>query len=109
MPFDGELLGSPNGPAMTGFIADAGTGAGTATSFQIRNATQGRDYFTTEPEFQVDDAVAGRAPLTRGVLGTRPTFRAGDMLALDIDGLPTNSDSGTLTVTQAAGFWRTVD
>ena len=53
MPYDGELLGAPNGPAMTGFILDAGSGAGTATGFQLRNTVQARDYFTTRPEFQV--------------------------------------------------------
>ncbi len=110
MPFDGEWLGSPNGPAMTGFILDAGSGAGTATQFQIRNVTQGRDYFTTEPEFQVDDADAsGRALLTQGVLCTKPTFRQGDIVALDIDGIPGGADSGQLYVTMSAGFWRTVD
>lgn len=110
VPFDGELLGSPQGPAMSGFILDAGSGAGTATGFQIRNVTQGRDYFTTRPEFQVDDADgSGRALLTQGVMGTKPTFRAGDVLALDVDEIPGGADSGQMYVTIAAGFWRTVD
>lgn len=110
VPYDGELLGAPGGPAMTGFILDAGSGAGTATEIQIRNVTQGRDYFTIRPEFQVDDADgSGRALLTQGTLGTKPMFRAGDVLALDVDAIPGGADSGQLYVTISAGFWRTVD
>lgn len=109
VPYDGEILGDASGPVITGFILAVGSGAD-GTSVQIRNVTQGRDYFTTEPQFRVaDDDGSGRAPLYGGVLCTKPTFRAGDVLALDVDGLPGNADSAQLYVWLTCEFWREVD
>ncbi len=94
MPWDGRILSNRNGPLIRGWIQTAGTGAGTATQIQIRNATKGRDYFATEPEFAVDDADAnGHASLSSGILGTFQGFNAGDDLVLDCDGVPTGGDS----------------
>jgi hypothetical protein len=110
VPYDGEILGALSGPAITGHIANAGTGAGSSTDIQISNVTTGRDYFATEPTFEVDDKDAsGRALLSGGMLNGRPTFRQNDVLALDVDALPTNSDSAQMTITLLCGFWREVD
>jgi hypothetical protein len=109
MPFDGEILGNRSQPCITGCIMDAGAGAGTATQIQLRNVTQGRDYFTTEPEFKVNDIIAGtRAPLSGGQLGSNPTCKAGDWLALDVDGLPGGANSALAFVVVLFGFWREV-
>lgn len=109
-PFEGEILGSLTGPRVTGFIDVVGSGAGTATMVQIRNETLSRDYFTTECEFRVDDSDAnGRAVLHKGVLGTQPTFRKDDVLALDVDGLPGGSDSSRGYVWMTVGMWRQAD
>lgn len=109
VPYDGEILGARNGPRITGHIQDAGTGAGTYTEIQIRNVTTGREYFSTTPKFQVDDANAfGRCILSGGVLSTEPTFKQNDVLALDVDGIPGGSDSAYATVFAMCGFWREV-
>jgi hypothetical protein len=110
VPYDGEILGALSGPAISGHIVNAGTGAGSSTDIQISNVTTGRDYFATEPTFEVDDKDAsGRALLSGGMLNGRPTFRQNDVLALDVDALPTNSDSAQMTITLLCGFWREVD
>jgi len=104
MEHDGEILG------IGGCILNAGTGAGTATQIQVRNATLTRDYYSTLPEFRVDDKLANnRAVLaSNGVLATHTTFRQGDELVLDIDGLPGGADSHSAHVWLICGFWRTV-
>lgn len=108
-PFAGEFLGNRGAARISGCITDAGTGAGTYTEVQIRNVTQGRDYYTTTPKYRVDDADAGgRAMVSGGVLSTQPTFNAGDVLRLDVDGIPGGADSGGLTFEQMCGFRRTV-
>lgn len=111
VPYDGEILGNRTVPRIAGHIRDAGTGAGTATQIQIRNVTQGRDYFDTRPEFRVDDKdVNGHAVLaSNAVLGTRPTFRQNDILALDVDGLPDGENSADFTVELTCGFWQEAD
>lgn len=110
MPFRGEILGSRSGPRITGTIMNAGTGAGTSTDIQIRNITQGRDYFTTLNSFEVDDKDANnRAILTKGVLGPNPSFQAGDQLTPDIDAIPGGSDSAEAFLYLTCGFWREVD
>ncbi len=107
---DGEILGTRNGPRIAGHINDAGSGAGTSTDVQIRNATTSRDYFSTLPAFEVDDADAnGRAILSGGVLKIEPTFKEGDELALDIDAVPTGEDSANVQVWLTCGFWRDVN
>ncbi|MDP2727239.1 MAG: hypothetical protein Q8P59_06815 [Dehalococcoidia bacterium] len=109
-PFDGEILGSRNGPVVTGHIQNGGTGAGTYTEIQIRNTTTGRDYFTTAPRFNVDDEdTNGRAVLSGGVLGMEPTFKAGDILALDINAIPGGSNSAQAVIYLTCGYWRSVD
>jgi len=109
-PFDGEILGARNGPLATGHIEDVGTGTGTYTEIQIRNTDTGRDYFTTKPRFNVDDGdVNGRAVLSGGVLRVEPTFKQGNLLALDVDSLPSGNDSARATVWLTCGFWRQVD
>jgi hypothetical protein len=109
-PYDGEILGSRAGPRITGHIQDAGSGAGSATEVQIRNVTTGREYLTTAAEFRVDDADAnGRAVLAGGVLGMSPTFRGGDILALDVEAVPTGADSVQAAIYVTCGFWREVD
>lgn len=107
MPYDGEMLGNAATPKLTGWINDAGTGAGTYTQIQVRNVTQGRDYFTTRPQFNVDDKDAnGHALLASGaVLSTSPTFRASDILALDIDAVPGGANSNRLVLHITCGFW----
>lgn len=110
MPFDGEILGNRSKPCITGVIMDAGAGAGTATQAQLRNVTQNRDYFVTEPEYNVDDIIPGttRAPLSGGQLGSNPSFRAGDWVAMDVDGLPGGANSAEAFLTALCGFWREV-
>lgn len=110
VPFDGEILGARNGPVINGHIGDAGTGAGTSTDVQIRNVTTSRDYLSTVASFQVDQADAnGRAILSGGVLKTEPTFHQGDVLAMDIDAVPSGADSAQAQVWVTCGFWRSVD
>ena len=109
-PFDGEILGSASSPRASGVIMNAGTGAGTSTGVQVHNIDQGRDYFTTLPQYRVDDKDANnRAPLVGGVLGTNPSFRQGDWLRLDVDTIPGGSDSAELFFKLTCGFWREVD
>jgi len=109
-PYDGEILGSVNGPEASGDIQNAGTGAGTATQVQVRNVETTRDYFSTMPEYRVDDKDGNnRAVLHNGVLVNRPTFKAGQHLALDVNGLPGGSDSAQLALRLVCGFWREVD
>lgn len=109
-PFDGEILGNRLGPRIGGHILDGGTGAGTATQVQIRNVTKGRDYFTALPEFAVDDEDASRrCVLSGGVLGTFQKFNQGDVLALDIDGVPGGANSDHATIWLTVGMWREVD
>ena len=106
--FAGEILGGANDPCITGCITDAGTGAD-GTDIQIRNVTQARNYFPTASQFRVADKdTNGRAVLHKGTLSTQPSFRAGDVLALDVPALPGNSDSERLRVTLLCGFWREV-
>ena len=108
-PFDGEILGARGNHKAAGIILDAGTGAGTYTSFQLRNATQGRDYFTTQPQFRVDSADAnGRAPLEGGVLCLQPSFKAGDRIWIDADAIPGGSDSGDAFIFVPVGVYREV-
>lgn len=96
--------------SVKGCILNAGTGAGTATQFQIRNQTKNLDYFSTRPEFRVDDKDANnRAELYNGVLNTRITGKKDDVLALDCDGLPGGSDSTFATLWLLCEFWREVD
>src|SRR3990172_9886233 len=92
-PFDLEILGARGGHKVSGIILNAGTGAGTYTEIQLRNATQGnRDYFTTMPKFNVDSADAnGRAPLEGGGLCLQPTAKANDRIWLDVDDIPGGS------------------
>jgi hypothetical protein len=97
------------GPRVSGHIATVGTGAGTSTDIQIRNATTGRDYFETEPAFEVDDAVSGKAVLSGGTLKNNPTFRQGQTLALDIDAVPGGANSAEATIWLTCGFWREVE
>ena len=105
MPFDGEILGNRSQPCTTGCIMDAG--AGITTQIQIRNLTQNRDYFTTEPEFRVADAdVNGRAPLSGGQLGSNPTAKAGDWLALRTPAVSAGALMAFITILM--GFWREV-
>jgi len=109
-PHDGEILGSFQGPCLCGSIQDAGTGAGTYTEVQVHNIDQARDYFTSEPQYRVDDKDAnGRAPLVGGQLCLHPSFRQGEWLRLDVDGIPGGLDSRQLTLTLICGFWREVD
>lgn len=109
-PYDGEILGSVNGPLASGDIQNAGTGAGTATQVQVRNVETSRDYFTTMLEYRVDDKDGNnRAALHNGVLGTRPTFKAGQHLALDVNGLPGGSDSAQMALRLICGYWQEVD
>ncbi len=108
-PFDGEFLGNRLGPRVTGHIQAAGSGAGTYTEIQIRNETSGRDYFSTGPKFEVDDEdAAGRALLSGGVLGTYQSFKAGEVLALDVNDVPGGADSAEFFVAATCGFWREV-
>jgi hypothetical protein len=106
-PFDGELLGSRNGPRISGCILNAGTGAGTVTRIQIRNATKGHDYFDTGPEFRVDSKdTNNRAVIEGGLLSTKANFKAGDELYLDVDAIPGGSNSAQMQVWLTCGFWR---
>ena len=108
-PYDGEILGSAQAPKASGVILNAGTGAGTSTEVQVHNIDQGRDYFTVLPEYRVDDKDAqNRAPLVGGVLGTRPSFRQGEWLRLDVDTIPGGGDSAQLVLKLTCGFWREV-
>lgn len=110
VPYDGEILGSRNGPRIAGHIQNAGSGAGTYTEIQVRNVNSGRNYFDTTPKFQVDDADgAGRAVLTGGTLRNQPTFRQNEVLALDVDGIPGGADSAQAIVFITCGFWREAD
>ena len=108
-PFDGMIIGSRNGPSIDGCIQHAGTGGG-ATTIQVRNTTTGRDYFETKPEFRVADADAGnRSYLRPGTLKIEPSFKAGDLLALDVDAVPGGADSAYATVDLDCEFYREVD
>ncbi len=107
MPYDGEILGGRGAPRIAGWIKAAGTGASTYTEVQIRNVTQGRDYLTTKARFNVDDQDAnGHAVLANGaVLSTQPTFRRDDVLALDVDAVPSGNDSAQAVLHITCGFW----
>jgi len=108
-PFDGEIMGARGGHKVRGIILEAGTGAGTYTEVQLRNATQSRDYFTTKPKFNVNSADAnGRAPLEGGVLCLQPSFKAGDRIWLDVDDIPGGSDSAIAFVRAEVEMWREV-
>lgn len=109
-PYEGRILGSRNGPRISGCIQNAGSGAGTSTHLQVRNVTTGRTYFDTQPEFRVDDADGnGRASLYPGTLKLEPVFSQGDVIALDVDGLPTGADSALGAVFLSCEFLRSVD
>lgn len=110
MPCDGEILGNRNTPLITGSIQDTGTGAGTATVFQIRNVTQNKDYFSTKPEFRVNDKDGNNRALlaATAVLGNYYQFKANDELALDVDTLPGGADSAYMQVMLTVGMWRSV-
>jgi len=110
MQYEGRILGSRNGPRISGYIQDVGTGAGTETTLQVRNATTGRDYFDTQPAFRVDDADANNgATLYAGTLRIEPTFAQGDVLALDVDAVPGGADAALGTVYLTCEFLRAVD
>lgn len=82
-PYDGEIL------EFGGYIRTLGSGAGTSTDVQIRNATTtpDRDYFSTKPTFEVDSTTN---LLEGGELITTPLFHERDTLCLDIDAISTN-------------------
>lgn len=110
MQYEGRILGSRNGPRISGCIQNAGTGAGTETTLQLRNATTGRDYFDTQPAFRVDDKdVNNRASLYAGTLRIEPTFAQWDVLALDVDAVPGGANSALGTIFLTCEFLRSVD
>ena len=84
-PLDGEIIG------FGGYIKTLGSGAGTGTDIQLRNETRSpeKDYFSSslKPTFDVD---AATNILQDGTLVANPTFRAGDILCLDVDSVSTN-------------------
>lgn len=105
LPFDAEILGSAQSPAIEGCIQQAGAGAGTATQFQLRVVETNRNLLSTPVEFNVDDADGnGRAPLSSGQLTTRPRAQAGQHVAMDCDGLPGGANSSQAVVTVWCAF-----
>ncbi len=97
MPFRGEFV------AHSGFIGTLGAGAGTVTRIQVRNVTQGKDYFTTRPYFSVDSATN---LLEGGIFATDMTFNQGDVIAADVDDISTNP--GYIYLQMLARFIREV-
>lgn len=109
MPYDGEFLGNVLGPRVTGCIQDAGTGTG-QTTIQLRNSTRSKDYFTTRPGFKIADVDANNRALlsSDGVFAEDLKFKANDIIELDIDAIPSNSNSAICSIYAAVGLWREV-
>lgn len=100
VPYGGEIL------KYGGWIQTLGTGAGTSTEVQVRNVstTPDKDYFTVAPTFEVDSATK---LLEGGTLIASPTFRANDLLALDIDAISTGP--ADMDIWLLCQFFREVD
>lgn len=86
-----------------GFIKTLGTGAG-GTKIQLRNETQGRDYLGPRGDFVV---AGGNHVLQNQTLVDDASFLGGDIIALDVDAIPANSDSADFVVTAHADAFRT--
>jgi len=85
-PYAGEIV------AVEGFIANVGT-VGGQTRIQI--SCGATDYLTTEGDFV---QASGTGLMENAVLAVNPTFDAGDIIELDIDTVPTGTDSADLHI-----------
>ena len=81
-PYAGELLD------VTGYIKTLGSGAGTSTDVQIRNATKAVDMLSTVGAFEVNSATN----LLEGhvVSSANYAFSANDVINLDVDATSTS-------------------
>jgi hypothetical protein len=80
--------------AVTGFISTLGTGTG-QTRIQIRRNRGDVDMLATPGDFMV---ASSTGLLENQVLGSDVTFMKGDVLYLDIDGVPSGTDSADIRV-----------
>lgn len=78
--------------AVDGYIDDYGSGTG-QTRVQVSNSAT--DYLSTRGDFVVASATS---LMENAVLAASPTFNRGETLELDIDAIPSGSDSSGLQV-----------
>lgn len=89
MPAAGRFVGA------SGYWFDIIGGAGNEIHVQLRNATQGGDYFTTKGKFKVNSATK---QMEDTVLTANPTWVKDDIVDLDVDQVTSGSPSAGAAV-----------